>query len=153
MELAEAVVAADHVVLVPCAAGDAAAVVDRAASLGQSVVVGEDDAPFAAGEVLGRLEGERAQVADGADAAAAIFRAVGVGGVLDHREVVPPGDVQHGVHVHRQAAEVDGDDRPGARRDRCLHRRGSRLKVSSSMSAKTGVALASTTAVAVAKKV
>ena len=64
LKLAQAVVARDHVVLVPDAARHAAAVLDRATRRGQRLVVGRDDAAFAGGQVLARLEGERGQVAD-----------------------------------------------------------------------------------------
>ena len=117
LEFAQAVVAGHDVVLVPKPAGDAPAVVDRAAGLGQRVVGRGDDAAFAAGEVLAGLEGERTQVADGAGGPLPVKRAVGVGGIFDHHQVVRSGDGHDGVHVRGLAGQVDRDDGARARRD------------------------------------
>ena len=56
---------------------------DRAARLGQPVVVGRDDAALARRQVLARLERERRQVAEGAGGPVLVARAVRVRGVLD----------------------------------------------------------------------
>ena len=75
-----------------------------------------------------------------ADAAAVVFGAVRLGGVLDHDQAVLPGDLHDRVHVGRLAVEVDRHDGLGPRRDRRLDRAGSIVKVTGSMSTKTGLA-------------
>ena len=118
LELAEAVVASQAEMLVPRALGQPAAVVQRPQAGGKIVVAGEQDATLAAVEVLAGLEGKHADVSERADTPPFVLGSVGVGRVLDDRQVVTPGDVHDGVHVGRQTAQVDGDDGPGARGDR-----------------------------------
>ena len=122
LEFAEAIVAADGEMLVPGAADPPTAVVDRAQPLGQIVVVRKHDAPFAATEVLARLEGEHAHLSDRAHAAALVFGPVGVGGVFDEHEIVPLGNRQQGIHVDRLTAEMDWNDGLGPRSHQRLRR-------------------------------
>ena len=66
---------------------------------------------------LAPLQREAADVAQRADLRAAVGGAVGVGGVLDHRDARRPGDGQDGVHLRRVAQDVGHHHGPGARRD------------------------------------
>src|SRR5439155_10711724 len=74
----------------------------------------------AAGQVLGGLEGEGAHVPERTGAAPVVFTPVRMRGVLDDGQLVLPRDRYDRVHVAGHAADVDGDDRPRARRDRFL---------------------------------
>ncbi|MNL05185.1 hypothetical protein D3C87_1257680 [compost metagenome] len=78
-------------------------------------------AAFDGGDVLVRLEAEAGQVAKGADALAAPAGIDGLGGILDHAQLVLAGDGVEPVHVHGQAGQVDRHDGPRARRDGGLH--------------------------------
>lgn len=80
---------------------------------GQGGVVGGDHAGVAvSAEILARIEAETTDGADGAAAAAFVFRANGLGGVFDNHGAVTAGDVEEGVHVGGAAEEVDGLDGP-----------------------------------------
>lgn len=90
---------------------------EQFAILHENVVVGEDESAFAGGQRLGRLAGERPDVADRPHLLAAPLAAVGVGGVLDQEEVVLVGDLADLVEIDRIPAEVDADDTDGFLRD------------------------------------
>ena len=77
---------------------------------GDRLVVGDQSAAVAPRpEVLGRVEGEAADVADRAGAPAFIGGAVGLAGVLDQVEVVLGAEVGERAHLDRAAVEVDRD--------------------------------------------
>ena len=80
-------------------------------------VVQHQAAAFGRRDVLVRLEAERHQVTQGTDLLAVPFRTQGLGRVFDDAQVVFLGDGVQAVHVHRQAGQVNRDDRLGARGD------------------------------------
>jgi hypothetical protein len=66
--------------------------------LGAQVAVGDEQAAFAQrGDVLDLVKAERAEIAQGAELAAFVSAAKAVGGILDHGEAMPPGQVQQRV--------------------------------------------------------
>src|SRR5213079_1912974 len=85
------------------------------------IAVRGERAPLAVGaEVLGGVEAEGGRLAEAADAPAAVARAVGLAGILDHGEVVTRGERQDGIEIGGPAVEMYGHDRPRARGDRRL---------------------------------
>ncbi len=84
--------------------------------VGEAVVVRGDEAALTGRHVLGAVQAER-PVTEAAGPATAELRAVRLAGVLDDRQPVTIGDGHDGVHVRRQAEQVDRADRPGPRRD------------------------------------
>ena len=87
---------------------------------GDPIVVGRDHSAVAErAEVLRRVEAERRGVAEAARPPSLVSRAVGLRGILDHQQVVPPRDRQDGVEVDRQAVEMDRHDGARSRIDRC----------------------------------
>ena len=56
----------------------------------------------------------------GTNAPALVARAMGLGGVFDHTQLVATGDVEDGVQIGRLAVKVHGQDGTGARRNRGL---------------------------------
>ena len=85
---------------------------------GQVVGIGGDHAALAGGEIFGGVERKNRDRADAADAAAAVAAAQGVGGVLDHAEVVAGGEAVDFVEAAGIAGDVHRHNRPGLRRDR-----------------------------------
>jgi hypothetical protein len=81
-----------------------------------------------------------ADVPDGAGGSAPILRAGRLGRVLDHGQAVLSRDRHDLVQARRAAEDVDDDDRLGAGVIRERTESGSSPKVTSSMSANTGVA-------------
>ena len=99
--------------------GAAAVDAHQLEACGDSIVIGGDHAAVtAAAQVLGREEAEAADRADAAGHSAFVFRADGLGCVLDYRKIVLRGDCLDGIHVRRQPKQVDWDDRLGTGRDR-----------------------------------
>ena len=98
------------------------AVVPEHADLrGQFRVIGGDRAGLAEGaEVLAGIEAEAAGHTEGAGFAALVEGAVRLAGILDHRQAVPPGDLQDRVHVGRLPEKMDREDGLGPRRDGLL---------------------------------
>ncbi len=94
------------------------------AALERRLVIGDEEAALAGAEALVLVGAEGGAVAEGADLVAAEGRPVRLAGVLDHLEAVPPRDPEDRLHVGRQAVQVDGDDRAGARREGGLDPRG-----------------------------
>ena len=87
-------------------------------AVAQRGIAGGNSAGFAPGaKVLARIEAERPGVADRPGLAALVEGALGLGGILDHDELVPGGDFHDGIHVRTLAEQMHGHDRPGARRD------------------------------------
>ena len=67
-------------------------------------------------QVLGRVQAEGCHRPQRPDRASFIERAMGLGGVFDHREPSSLGERVDRVHVSGEPVQVDRDDRPGARR-------------------------------------
>ena len=122
-----------------------AEVAQAAAALGQAVVVGDDHAALAGGDMLVGVEAEGADVAEAAAGPSLVGLAMHLGGVLDDLQAVLPRDVQQRVHIHRQAVDMHHHDGLGARRD--LDPRSGRRPCSrsaGSLSTSTGTAPART---------
>src|SRR5437762_4309941 len=81
------------------------------------VVVRDDHAALAGRHILGRVEREAGRVAEVARLLAVVFRAVGLGRVLDHREGLTPSGIEDRVHLRRLAVQMDRHDRGGLARD------------------------------------
>jgi len=64
-------------------------------------------------EVLAGIKAEARGVSEGAHALSAPRRAVCLGGILDHFQIVPASDLENGIHVAGLAVEMHGND--GAR--------------------------------------
>ena len=79
--------------------------------LGEPGVVRDDHPSLAHRHVLVREEAEAADEPESAARLATPRRPRRMGGILDHDEVVPVGDLPHGLHVARKAAVVEDDDR------------------------------------------
>ncbi len=90
LKLAEAVVTSDDVMLVPHAAGDPAAVLNRSTGLGERIVIGRDDAAFARRQVLARLKRERGEVPERTGRTPVITCPVRMRGILDHDKIRAP---------------------------------------------------------------
>ena len=121
LELRHPVVAGHDVVLVPRLVGGPSAIGIRAASLGQLIIIGQDDPALAARDVLAHLEAEGAGVADRAHPLAFPPGAPTVTGILDDDKIMTAGDVQNLVHVARQPGEVNGYDGSRAGGDAALY--------------------------------
>ena len=91
----------------------------QADPVGQAVVVGRGEATLAGHQVLGRVQAEHRRP-ELPGAAAAVRRAVRLGGVLDDRDPAALRDLHQRVHVGHQAVQVDRHDRLRAGRDRGL---------------------------------
>lgn len=72
-------------------------------------VVGGDHPPLAGGHVLCGVEAEDPGVPDGPGPLAVVLGAVGLAGVLYDHKAPLFGDLHDGVHVAREAVEVDHD--------------------------------------------
>src|SRR5665811_1594724 len=81
---------------------------------------GEEHASLAArGHDLVLTERKGGGVSKGAYRPSPVPGAVGLGAVLDQEEVSLPAEVQDGIHVTGPAGQMDNNDRPGLRRERC----------------------------------
>ena len=70
-------------------------------------IVGDHGAALAIGaQVLTGVEAETTQVAHTAGPPALVLGAMGLGGILDHHQVAPAGDLQNRIHVGRLAIEM-----------------------------------------------
>jgi hypothetical protein len=87
--------------------------------VGHGVVVGRREAALGGRHVLRRVQAER-PVPERPGHPPPERRAVGLAGVLDHRQPVAVGDRPDHVHVGDQPEQVDRADRPRPRRDRPL---------------------------------
>lgn len=97
---------------------DAAVIRDHPAAQRELPIVRDDRPSVAVGaEILPGVEAEGTGVADGSDATTVDLRAMRLRAILDHLEIVFPGDRKQRVHVARVTVEMDCDDRSGARRD------------------------------------
>ena len=83
--------------------------------LGHPGVVRDDHPSLAHRHVLVREEAEAADEPESAAPLATPRSPRRMGGILDHEEVVPAGDLPHGLHVAGETAVVEDDDglRPG----------------------------------------
>jgi len=98
-----------------------AVVAERAAQPRHILVIGDHAATLATGrEVLALAEGEGADIPDGAGALALILRAVGLGAVLNHEEIVLLRDLEDRAHVRHDPIEVYWQDRARSLADRRL---------------------------------
>jgi hypothetical protein len=89
---------------------------------GERLIVDEHGAAVAQGaEVLGRVEGERAQPGERADRAPLVPRPVRLAGVLHQSDPAPAREVEQRIEVGGMAVEVHGQERPRARGERLLH--------------------------------
>ena len=78
-------------------------------------IVGSDRAAFAAGtEVFARIEAEAAGDSKGARPAALVLGTVGLACILNHRDGVPVGDFENGIHIRCLAVQVNREDGAGA---------------------------------------
>lgn len=111
----------DPRVLVDLAAEEPTAVgallTDDLGPLAQRRVVDQESPALAALDVLGGVERQGAQVADGPEHSAAVGGAEGMRCVLDDRQTVRCGDGHDGVHLARNPAVVNHHDGFSARRD------------------------------------
>jgi len=120
----------------------------------QGLVIGDQEAGIAQrAQVLGGEEADGSKVAERANRPAAISRAEGLGGVFDHRQPAPPGNLEDRVHIRRLAEQVHGDDGLGAAGDERLNAAGRQVEAFRARSANTGLAPTRAMHPAVAKKV
>ena len=101
------------VVLAGRAIAVAAPVADRLDQSLQVAAIGPDGAALAHGDVVGGIEADRANVAEGADQLAVIARAEGVAAVLDHIEIMLLRHPHDLAEVERIAEGVGQNDGPG----------------------------------------
>src|SRR5260370_1299345 len=92
----------------------------RLAPLGQRWIVSHHHAPFAGRDVLVGVETENTALSKGAARPAAVGLAVHLGRILEKREATPLGDLEHRVHIGRQAVNMDYQDCPGSWGDEAL---------------------------------
>jgi len=88
-------------------------VVQQPGPVGEDVVVGDERSALAGRERLRLPEAERARVAERPDLPAAPLAALGVGRVLDEKEIALADRLEQLVHRHRVAREVDADHTDG----------------------------------------
>ena len=84
------------------------------------VVVGDQEAPLAAGQGLARHDRHRSHVSDRTEEPPLVQGPLGMGDILHYAEPVLAGDLHDRVHVGGVPAVVDGQDRPGALGDPVL---------------------------------
>ena len=108
---------AARVVVARGAPAVAAPVPETLDDLAHRLLPSEHGAALAHGDVVGRIEARRGEVAKGADGLAVPSRADGVAGVLDHPEIVLIRQFHHDVEVEGVAQGVRHEDRTGPRAD------------------------------------
>ena len=105
-------------VVVPAGAvAIASPIAERAGQPGELRIVGRHGAPFAHGDVMGRIERERGQVAEGADVPAAEFRSQGVAAILDQPETALAAEFGRAGGVKRDSHGVGDHHAAGFRAD------------------------------------
>ncbi len=92
----------------------------RAAEVGDAVVVGDDHAALAGGDLLVGVEAEDSGVAEGADGFAAVLASQPLARIFNHSNLVPAGDRAVLGHEDRVAEGLDREDGFGLGRDRVL---------------------------------
>ena len=103
--------------------------------------IGAGDHPaFRGGHIFGGIKTEDGGIADAADHAAAILRADGMRGVLQHEQVMPARDIQNIRHRAGMAGEMHRNDGARARGNCRFDAAGSILCVSGVISTNTGFA-------------
>src|SRR6516225_2009208 len=110
MNVAQPVVVSDPLMTQPGAILSATLVAHAAAKLGEIGIVGNDHSALAGGHLLVGIEGETGQVAERTRLLSAIGSADGLAGILDDLEVILAGDFANGLHVARQAKNVNRQD-------------------------------------------
>jgi hypothetical protein len=80
-----------------------------------------DHSAFRGGDVLGCIEAEAAEVAEGADSLAPVLRLDRVSAVFDHQESMPVRQLDQRIHVTGSPGEVNRHDRARPVRDSRLH--------------------------------
>ena len=103
-----------HIQAIEAAAGDALQSV-LLCQTGLLGIVQHQAAAFGRRDVLVRLEAEGHEVASCADAFSIPAGPQGLGSIFDNTQVVLVGQRVEHRHIHRQAGQVDRDDRLGAR--------------------------------------
>ena len=105
------------VLLAGLAPAVAAPVAEGFGDLAECGVAGQHGAAFAHGDVMGGVEGQRGEVAEGAHLAALPGGAEGVAAVFHQPQAVGLGEGTHGIEVEGVAEGVGDHDRLGARRE------------------------------------
>jgi len=87
------------------------------ATLEELAVVGDKEATLSAAQHFVLVKAEGCHITHGARAAPPVGGAMGLAGIFDHGQAMPPRNLHNRVHVATDAPVVDNEDRPGARRD------------------------------------
>ena len=91
-------------------------------ALGQlSVLAGHSTAITSRTQVFGGEEAEAPGITPAADGAASPAGACGLGAILNHQQLMAPGDGGERLHVHRTAKQMHRQQRLGGRGDGRLH--------------------------------
>src|ERR1700739_4287172 len=91
------------------------------ALLSQYRVVGNNHSSLACGDVFVWIKTENAEVSKTATRTPSIFLTVHFRSVLDDPQPTPIGDLEKGIHIHRQPESMDDHDCLSSRRDFRLH--------------------------------
>ena len=91
-----------------------------AAQAGQRLLIGQQDAAFACGDILGDLEAEGRASSDRTGTLAIEQAPPGVRRVFENLKAMPCGDVGEVSHVRKPSGDMNGNDRFGARRNLAL---------------------------------
>ncbi len=110
VHIAEAIVVAKSFVREPAHAGVAALIAHGLAESGDLVVVGDDHAALAGGDLLVGIEAEDTRVAEAAGHAALVICAERFAGVLDHTQLVLSGDCADAIEVGGLSEHVDRNE-------------------------------------------
>jgi hypothetical protein len=112
LDAVHAGIPADHGMVVFSAL---AVVAQDAETLGEIRVAGDHRTGLTEGaEVFAGVKAKAGGMAEGSDALALVFGAMGLTGILDDGELVIPGETQDGIHIGGLAEEVDRDNGFGA---------------------------------------
>ncbi len=85
-----------------------------------SLIIGDHHATFTARDDLVVLEAEYSGLPDGTQSTSAILAAHGLGGILQDRYVVSPGNIHDLIHLSRPAPHMYRDDASSQRGDLAL---------------------------------
>ena len=96
--------------LEPGIAGGAALVAQGAHETGGLVIIGDDDAALAGGDLLVGVEGVDAIIAQAPGLAALVFRAERFTRILDDRQAIDRGNLVDGVHIGGLAEHIHRQD-------------------------------------------
>ena len=117
IQFGEAIVVTEQAMIQPSVRRPAALIAERANRLGELAIAGDEHSAFARGDRLVGIEAEDSKVAEAADGPAAVLRAKGLAGVLNHPGSVAGGKLQDGIEVGGTAEGVDDEDGARAGRD------------------------------------